>query len=309
VIKSDKKALLGVLILVLIFFVLLMIFAAFTMRVFNESASSGNEIPSSGSIGVVEVSGVIMESKTTVELLHRAEKDKRIKAIVLRINSPGGAVGPTQEIYDEIRRIDSQYEPGKKGKPVYASFGTVAASGGYYIGAAAREIYAPAGALTGSIGVIMQFFDMSELFHLAKVEQVTIKAGRYKDIGHPNRKMTKEEKDLMNKVISGVHQQFIDDILSQRKKKLKKDINELAQGQIFSGMDAQKLGLVDKLGSLWKLGRDIHKELKLKGELNLHYVIKKKRLSVWDMLENIDEAVTNLNLKALGSKVPMFLMN
>ena len=241
-----------------------------------------------------------MESKEVIEKLHRAESNLNTKAIIIRINSPGGAVGPTQEIYEEMLRIDSSI-------PVYASFGTIAASGGYYIAAAAREIYANAGTLTGSIGVIMEFMNLEELYKFAKLKPNTIKSGKYKDIGHPSRKMSAEEKDLMEKMISGVHKQFISDILMRRKDKIKGDINEHAQGQVFSGEEAFKLGLVDKIGSLWKLGRDIHSELKLPGDFKLDFVKKKKKLSILDIVENLEEVSSNLNFFSKFKDSP-FLM-
>ena len=130
-----------------------------------------------------------MDSNKIVRKLLIAEEDESLKALIVRIDSPGGAVGPTQEIYDEIIRID-------KNKPVYASFGSVAASGGYYIGAAARKIYANKGTITGSIGVIMQFVDLSKLYEYLKFGHKRL-SRLYKDIGSPNRPMTKKEKELL----------------------------------------------------------------------------------------------------------------
>ena len=259
-----------------------MIFASYTLKIFNSESTALESIrKNKGAIAVVEVEGVIMESKKTVELLQMAEKDKSTDAIIVRINSPGGAVGPTQEIYEEIRRIDELWDVTnqKEGKPIYASFSTVAASGGYYIGAATRKIYASAGTLTGSIGVIiiMQFLNASKLVEKVLINQKNIKSGRYKDIGSPTRDMTAEEEGLMQGMISGVHKQFVDDIMKQRKEKIKGNIRDLAQGQIFSGKEAFDNGLVDAIGSLWTAGRQIHEDLKLKGEFGLKYIKKKKR--------------------------------
>jgi len=293
----KNKAVLGILLVVFLSFILLMVFASYTMKNLQSNGASG-PFDKGGSIAVVEVNGVIMESKNLVELIHKAEKDTETKAIIVRINSPGGAVGPTQEVYEEIRRIDSEYNDseGKSGKPVYASFGTIAASGGYYLGAATRRIYANAGTLTGSIGVIMQFMDLSRLYEWAMVNQQNIKSGRYKDIGQPNRSITKEEKALLEGVIGGVHEQFIRDILRTRQGRVKGDIKELAQGQIFSGEQALKFGLIDKVGSLWQAGREIHEELGLEGKFGFKYMEKKKKTGVWALMDNLDEAVTNLNL-------------
>lgn len=258
-------------------------------------------------IGVIEVEGLIMESKRIIELLHQAERQRNVKAIIMRIDSPGGAVGPTQEIYEEIKRINGNYDRLLEGeelayperaKPVYASFGSIAASGGYYLGAATREIYANPGTLTGSIGVIMQFMDLSRLFEFAKVSPQTIKAGRFKDIGQPNRGLTPEEEDLMGDLLATVHKQFVEDIMGTREGRIRGDIWELAQGQIFSGQEAYDAGLVDHLGSLWNAGRAIHEHLELSGELNLQYFKERKRMNLWDFFDSLDQIATNLGLKS-----------
>jgi len=241
---------------------------------------------------VVEVEGVIMDAKDTIELLQTAEDDKQIDVIILRVNSPGGAVGPTQEIYEEIKRID-------KIKPVYASFGAIAASGGYYVGSATRKIWANAGTLTGSIGVIMEFMDLSKLYEFAKVSPQTVKAGRYKDAGNPSRALTAEESEMMHKLIGGVHQQFIDDIMKNRSDKIKGDIKEIAQGQIFSGQVAKDIGLVDEIGSLWTAGREIYKIHKLKGEFALKFLKKKKPMSLMELMGSLEEGISKLNINNL----------
>lgn len=296
-----------------------MIFATYTMQVLQDESSGMDALRSKGKIGVIEVQGVIMDSKDTVELLLRAEKDKSIEAIIMRINSPGGAVGPSQEIYEEIRRIDSAYDKKKKGdeesddkdspkgKPIYASFGTMAASGGYYIGAAARRIYSNPGTMTGSIGVIMEFMDLSKVYEWARVKQETIKAGRYKDVGHPNRSMTREERDLLEGMINNVHEQFRAHIRGPRKKKIKGDLIELSQGQIFSGEQALKYGLVDRMGSLWTAAREIHEELNLDGEMTIKYIKKKKKVSVWEFMDSLESTVKNLNHQVMFNKVPLLL--
>jgi protease-4 len=298
---KNTKALFAIFGMVFVFFVILVSFAFYTMNAFNDSSRSEKR-SNRGHIGVIEVEGVIMDSKNTVELLQDAEDDKEVVAIILRVNSPGGAVGPTQEIYEEIQRID-------KKKPIYASFGGIAASGGYYIGAGTRKIWASAGTLTGSIGVIMDFMDMSKLYEFAKVSPQTIKAGRYKDAGNPSRSLTEEEKDMMNKLIAGVHSQFKNDILKRRKDRIKGDITEIAQGQIFSGESAKELGLVDELGSLWTAGRAIHKDLKIKGEFGLKYIKKKKNIGLMDLMSNLEEGISKLNINNLmeNGKSPILM--
>ena len=285
--------------MVVVFFIILMIFTAYTMRIlFGGDISVKNQMKEGKSIAVVEVEGVLLDSKDIIEKLHMAEKNEEAKAIIVRINSPGGAVGPTQEIYEEILRID-------KIKPIYASFSAIAASGGYYIAAAARKIFSNPGTLTGSIGVLMQFMDLSKLYRWMKISPEVIKSGRYKDAGNPQRPLSREEKMMMEKLLKGVHKQFVRHILKLRKNRMKKDINKLAQGQIFSGEEAHRYGLVDELAGLWEAGRKIHKELKIKEKFGLYFVKKKKDFSIWDVLNDLNKVISRPEINA--TPVPMFL--
>lgn len=301
--RERSKGIVGIFILVTILFFIFIVFAFYTVSTLKHSSSMGESLLNRGKespIAVITLENEIMESKKTVELLLAAEEEKSIKAIILRIDSPGGAVAPTQEIYQEIRRID-------KKKPIYASFGTIAASGGYYIGAACRKIWANAGTLTGSIGVIMQMADLSELFKWAKYKPETIKAGRYKDIGSPNRAMTDEERMILTDMLAGTHKQFMNDITAVRKDRLKKDITELAQGQIFHGAEAKELGLVDEVGSLWEAGRAIHKELKLKGEFGLRYLkTSKKKFSFAEFLQETEDTMSYIRSKVESKTAPAY---
>lgn len=308
--NSRSRSLTGLFILIFSLFIVFLIFAFFTIKSLKESSDSFEsfvDLSENAQIAVIEISGPIMESKKIIHDLMVAEKDKSIKAIILRIDSPGGAVGPTQEIYEEVRRIDTAPEK-ENGKPIYASFGTVAASGGYYIGAAARKIYTNAGTLTGSIGVIMQFMDLSKLYEFAKVSQHNVKAGIYKDQGDPSRALTEQETKLLKEMIDGVHRQFMDDIMKVRKDRIKGDIVNHAQGQIYSGEEALKIGLVDEIGGLWTAGRKIHRELGLKGKFGgMRFVKRKKNFSLSDFLENVDESITNIKHNVIASKMPTFM--
>lgn len=307
--SRTKKTLSGLLILVLIFFILLVIFAVYSVKSLESGALSLSQKSGEGSIGVIEIKGPIMGSKQTIDLLLKAQKDKSLKALIIRVNSPGGAVGPSQEIYQEIRRIDELYDSseGKEGLPVYSSFGTVAASGGYYVGAAARKIYSNPGTVTGSIGVIMQFMNLSELYKWAKVDQKNIKAGRYKDIGQPNRSMTEEEEALLDSMIGGVHQQFIQDIVQRREKRIKGNIQEIAQGQIYSGEQAHKLGLVDEMGGLYYAGRDIHKSLGLEGEFGFKFIEAEKKSNFWQIVKSLDSIASVLSQIKTQHEGPVLL--
>jgi protease-4 len=301
--RERSKGIVGIFILVTVLFFIFIVFAFYTVSQLKETTSMGSDLLSKqkdSQIAVISIENEIMESRKIVELLLIAEKSKDIKAIILRIDSPGGAVAPTQEIYEEVRRIDQK-------KPIYASFGTVAASGGYYIGAATRKIWANAGTLTGSIGVIMQMADLSELFKWAKYRPEVIKAGRYKDIGSPNRAMTDEERMFLTDLLAGTHKQFMDDISAVRKDRLKKDITELAQGQIFHGSEAKELGLVDEVGSLWQAGRSIHKEMKLKGEFSLRYLKPaRKKFSLSDLMEQTEDALSFVKSKVESKSIPAY---
>lgn len=301
--RERSKGIVGIFILVTILFFIFIFFAFYTVSSLKESASMGESLmdkSKSSQIAVITIENEIMESRKIVEMLIAAEEEKDIKAIILRIDSPGGAVAPTQEIYEEVRRID-------KVKPIYASFGTIAASGGYYIGSACRKIWANPGTLTGSIGVIMQMADLSELFKWAKFRPETIKAGRYKDIGNPARPMTDEERAFLNDLLAGTHKQFMEDISAVRKNRLKKDILELAQGQIFHGKEAKEYGLVDEVGSLWQAGRAIHKDLKLKGEFALRYLKPaKKKFSLSEFLQETEDTLSYLKNKVETKTVPAY---
>jgi protease-4 len=301
---TKNRAIFGILLLVFFFFLILLGFSIYTINAFKDPDETGLNLLGGSEIAVVEVTGIIMESKNTVDKLKLALDSKNVKAIILRIDSPGGAVGPSQEIYEEVMRIDKDKDDGK---PVYASLGTIAASGGYYLASATRKIYSNAGTLTGSIGVIMQFVDISRLLEWAKISSNTLKAGKYKDIGQPTRAITKEEKKLVEKLLEGVHKQFVKDVLVNRKDKIKGDIWALSQGQVFSGEEAKNAGLVDEIAGLYEAGRRIQKELGLKGEPNLKFIKKKKNISFLDFFENLDENISNLKLGGFGKYLPMFL--
>lgn len=301
--RERSKGIVGIFVLVTVLFFIFIMFAFYTISQLKESTSIGEGLldrSKNAQIAVITIENEIKESKKIVEMLHQVEEEKEIKAIILRIDSPGGAVAPTQEIYEEVRRIDQV-------KPIYASFGTVAASGGYYIGAACRKIWANAGTLTGSIGVIMQMADLSELYKWAKYKPETIKAGRYKDIGNPGRAMTDEERLYLTDLLAGTHRQFMDDISATRKGRLTKDISELAQGQIFHGVEAKEFGLVDEVGGLWKAGRDIHKELKLKGEFALRFIKpQRKKFSISDIIQETEDTLSLIKSKLEAKTAPAY---
>ena len=195
-------------------------------------------------IALIRIEGVILDSKETVRELKEFGESSTVKAIVLRIDSPGGGVVPSQEIHDAVKRVRN-----KNNKTVVASMGTVAASGGYYIASATDRIMANPGTLTGSIGVIMELTNLQGLFKKIGVENVVVKSGRYKDIGSPFRKMTPEDRRILQAVMDDVHGQFIEAVAEGRSLDIS-EVRPLADGRIFTGRQAKDVMLVDELGNL-----------------------------------------------------------
>jgi protease-4 len=195
-------------------------------------------------VAVVRIEGVILDSRDTIEELRRYRDNPSVKAIVLRIDSPGGAVVPSQEIFAEVRKTRAE------GKiKLVTSMGNVAASGGYYIAAATDRIVANPGTLTGSIGVIMELANVKGLLEKVGVQSVVIKSGRHKDMASPFRAMTPEDRALLQNVLDDVHAQFIDAVATGRALQLEQ-VKTLADGRIFTGKQAQTVNLVDELGDL-----------------------------------------------------------
>jgi protease-4 len=193
-------------------------------------------------VGVIEISGVITDPKPSLAKLKEFRKNTNVKAIVLRIDSPGGGVGPSQEIYAEVNKT-------KQEKKVVASMGSIAASGGYYVASAADHIMANPGTITGSIGVVMEFANLEELFNKIGISAFVLKSGEYKDVGFPFREMTAQEKALLQGFIDNVHTQFVAAVAEAREMP-QEEIAAIADGRIFSGEQARELGLLDSLGNL-----------------------------------------------------------
>lgn len=224
-------------------------------------------------IAVLEIEGVISESKEVMENIVKFKEDDSIRGVILRINSPGGAVGPTQEIYREVIKL-------KDKKPVYVSMGSLCASGGYYIASAGQKIYANPSTVTGSIGVIMQLTMLERLIDRLGIRMTTIKAGEFKDAGTPFREMTKEEKIYFNNIVQSIHSQFIKDVATARKMDFEKT-RELADGRVFTGTQAKALGLVDGLGNFYDTVDEFKKVLKIEGKPKIIYTEKPFSFSKW----------------------------
>jgi len=195
-------------------------------------------------IALIRIEGVITQSEEITRLLKQAREDEQIKAILLRIDSPGGAVVPAQEIYEAVLKIKASGS-----KKVVTSMGTIAASGGYYIASASHFIMANPGTLTGSLGVIMELTNVEGLLSKVGIEQRTIKSGAHKDVGSPFRAMTEEDKMLLQHVSDDIHEQFIDAVAKGRSLAVS-GVKVLADGRVFTGRQAKTVGLVDGLGTL-----------------------------------------------------------
>lgn len=255
---------------VLIFFIIIFAIAG----ILSLMVTFSGKVPLGEKVALVRISGVIIDSTDITEELREYGKDNSVKAIVIRIDSPGGAVAPAQEIYKEILKI-------KEKKKVIASMGTVAASGGYYIASPADKIVANEGTLTGSIGVIMEIPDVSGLMKKIGIERQVVKSGRHKDIASVFKSLNPEEKKLLQKVLDDVHNQFIEAVSEGRGMKIE-EIKKFADGRIFTGRMAKEIGLIDKLGNL-------DDAIMLAGELTgikgrPEVVTKKEKFSFFDML-------------------------
>ena len=227
----------------LIFFVV----AAFLAVIYVAARGDSSDLKLTGAkVAVIPVEGEIVESRDTIDLIHKYAKNPMVKAIVIRINSPGGAIAPSQEIYSEIRKVRKS-----SGKPFIASLDSVAASGGYYIAVACDEIVANPGSITGSIGVIMQWMDIQELVRWAKMKPEAITSGELKATGSPYRSLTDAERVYLQRIVTQLHGQFVRAVAAGRIGKLtEQEIAGLADGRIFTGEEALTLKLVDQMGNL-----------------------------------------------------------
>jgi protease-4 len=225
-------------------------------------------------VGLVRIEGPIVDSKSPIDEIKDYVKDPSVKAIVLRVDSPGGAVAPSQEIYEEVRKAVAK-------KKVVVSMGSLAASGGYYISAPASRIVANPGTLTGSIGVIMEIPNLEGLMNKVGVKTEVIKSGRHKDIASVFRGIGREEREILQGVLDDVHDQFIKAVAEGRKM-LPEQVTKIADGRIFTGKQAVGIGLVDELGNLEDAIKVAAKLSGIKGEPGV--VSRKEKFSLMDIV-------------------------
>jgi len=247
----------------------------------------GDFVTSQDKVACVELYGPILNSKDIVGQLKKYRKNKSIDAVVLRIESPGGTIGASQEIYEEVKKIR------ESGKIIVASMGNVAASGGYYVACGADKIVANPGTITGSIGVIAEFFNISELADKFGLKFEIVKSGKFKDSGSPYRTLTTEERKYFQELIDDSFQQFVEVVHKERgidKEKLLK----IADGRIFTGQQAKELNLVDELGSYEDA---ISLTIKMAGISEDAKIIREKRkiFNIFDILfGDIEETIFRL---------------
>lgn len=254
-----------------IIFAVLLILAVFISLVF---ALLHKNLPMGDKVALIRIEGMLIDSKDTIDELKEYVKDLSVKAIVLRVDSPGGAVAPAQEIYEEVRKAVAK-------KTIVVSMGSIAASGGYYISAPATRIIANPGTLTGSIGVIMEIPNMEGLLNKIGVKTEVIKSGRHKDIASAFRGISKEDREILQNVLDNVHNQFIQAV-SEGRKMLPDDVKKIADGRIYTGEQALKVGLIDELGNLEDAIKAAAKLAGIKGEPIV--VSRKEKFSLISLL-------------------------
>jgi protease-4 len=250
------------------------LFVAAVFTLVYLSFNGGNEESFNGfgdKIGVVDLDGVILSPKQVVSQLKKFADDDAIKAIILHVNSPGGGVAASEEIYREVKRIHDS-----KKKRIVASIETVGASGAYYVASASDKIYADKGSIVGSIGVIAQWVNYADLLQWAKLKSITLKAGEFKDTGNPAREMTPAEHEYLQGMIDNMHTQFIQAVADGRNMK-EADIRTIANGKVWTGEQALPMKLVDQLADFEDAVKDTAKAVGIKGEPSLVWPLKPKR--------------------------------
>ena len=255
-------------------------------------------LTASQGVGLVEVKGMILDSKETVRQLRHFLKKDNVKAVVLRVDSPGGVVAPSQEISDEVRKFAAK-------KKIIVSMGSLAASGGYYISAPATMIYANPGTITASIGVILKLSNIETLMDKIGIKSNTIKTGRFKDSGSPLRQLTDEDRAMLQSVIDSTHQQFVRAVASGRRLPVA-EVARIADGRILSGEQALALKLVDRLGTLQDAIEEAGRQAGIKGEPEV-ILPPKKKVNYLDLLvEGAEESIRSPLGRAVGGMKLMY---
>jgi protease-4 len=270
---------------------------ALSVKIASTIIGNGDEpVTSKTGVGLVEVKGMILDSKETIRQLRYFLKQDSIKAVVLRVDSPGGIVAPSQEIYAEVRKFAAK-------KKIIVSMGSLAASGGYYISAPATIIYANPGTITASIGVILKLSNIETLMDKIGIKSYTLKTGKYKDSGSPVREFSAEDRAMLQSVIDNTHEQFVKAVSEGRKLPVD-DIRKIADGRILSGEQAMGHKLVDRLGTLQDAIEEAGKQAGISGEPEL-LMPPKKKVNYMDLLVEGTENTFNGPLGRAASGMKM----
>ncbi|MFP4285242.1 MAG: signal peptide peptidase SppA [Desulfovermiculus sp.] len=242
------------------FLVFTAVVLTFGTMAFFSSLRSGDISWFATKVGIVHVRGTVVDSQRTTDWIERLAQDDAVRAVLVRIDSPGGVVAPSQEIYDAVSKL-------AKSKPVLASMGAVAASGGYYIACAADRIVANPGSITGSIGVKTQLLSFEDLLHRIGVVDQTVSSGQLKDAGSPTDTLSESEREYFKNLVQDLHEQFVMAVARGRSMDVEQ-VQNLADGRAFTGRQAQKAGLVDSLGSLSSAKNQLKDMAKIKGPVS-----------------------------------------
>ncbi|HEY3064369.1 MAG TPA: signal peptide peptidase SppA [Methylomirabilota bacterium] len=284
-----------------VYVLVLGLFLAVVSGVLGGAGGGAGGVPFGPRVAVLELEGVILEVDDLVRDLRAYRENPVVRAVVVRINSPGGVVGPTQELHQALMRVR------QAGKPVVASLGAVAASGGYYVAVAADRIYANPGTLTGSIGVIMQMANLENLFKKVGVDYVVVKAGQFKDLGNVARPMTAEERRVLQALLDDVHGQFINAVAEGRRLD-RQEVVRFADGRIFSGEQARGMKMVDAVGSFEDA---VNSAASLAGlPVPPRVIPPRRRFSIFDFVRSqlgLPGSVFSPRLPAF--KTPLYLMD
>jgi protease-4 len=252
---------------------------------------------SSQKVAVVDLDFTILESGPFVNLMRKYREDKSIKAIILRINSPGGGVSASQEMYEEVKRTR------ESGKPVVVSIGSIGASGGYYVACGANTIIANPGSLVGSIGVIISIINIKDLAEKLGIDDLTIKSGDLKDAGNPFRDANEKDKEYFQDLVNNTFDQFID-VVSNERKLEKEYLLPYANGRVFTGEQAMNIGLIDKLGTYEDAVKIAGEMAGIEGEPT---VVKEKRRN--SLIERILDSFTRSELKDIKDEIKNEYLN
>ncbi|MFN8008370.1 MAG: signal peptide peptidase SppA [Terriglobia bacterium] len=292
--KQQSKILTWIIIgggLLVFFLVVLFALVLYTVRDEDREALSFGD----NKIGVIDLDGIIVDSKSLIEPLQRFAENSSIRAIILRIDSPGGGVAASQEIFSEILRLRKA-----KKKIIVSSMASVGASGAYYIACATDKIVANPGTVTGSIGVIAEWVNYGELMKWAKLKSIVFKSGELKDAPSPVRELTDPEKKYLQNIIDDMYIQFVSAVAAGRKLDVEQ-VRSLADGRVFTGKDAKARNLIDELGGLQEAVEITSKLAQINGEPKLVYPPKPKK-GLWGLL--FDDAAPVLSLgSALDSRI------